>query len=515
MKQLFSRFINSSGVSALAVGISLSVGSVAAQDLPMAENASPHFNAVASQLELGGMRFSYQDQTGSNKLYLDVIKMMVGALDQHSEIKGLDADRIAELFAIDAVKASGSSTTDRGGYYHTRTFNYMPGEKSLFTQAYTSSQPSVAIGLAPVGSDLVFEFHIDARKSDEWENKMYAAAGAMGEQLKQLTEEGKNGDPMMLQWTEVQKKLNSRFVLIADIEPDYIERIEGAPVSGHAVVALTNAADIWDMLKGAGEEIKIDGDIESFEIPEVMPGMKPAFQYQRSTRTIYATTHVDYLKRCLAVRDGEVASLAADENFKKVAATLPKSYSTLCYVSPKVVETLFMAVEVFGMPQLAKEDEVTAKICQELIDSLKKTALAKTGFVYAVSPQQQGTLHVFNSPVLMPSNGFMVAMPVTLVGTSVLFVGAKYYKESADQAACIVNVSSMQKAMRSVQSIDSHAYGDPLNWQMLVGEGMPLSIKPTCPAGGEYTLSPTFPETGKPAVTCDCPGHDEYDTTGW
>ncbi|WP_018970725.1 type II secretion system protein [Rubritalea marina] len=48
-----------------------------------------------------------------------------------------------------------------------------------------------------------------------------------------------------------------------------------------------------------------------------------------------------------------------------------------------------------------------------------------------------------------------VVIAILLVLISVLFVGASYYKTNADQAACVVNQSSTQKAFRSYQNLSS------------------------------------------------------------
>ncbi|MFC4995455.1 type II secretion system protein [Rubritalea tangerina] len=110
-----------------------------------------------------------------------------------------------------------------------------------------------------------------------------------------------------------------------------------------------------------------------------------------------------------------------------------------------------------------------------------------------------------------------VVIAIILVLISVLFVGATYYKTNADKAACVVNISNLHKAMRSVQNVSSLAVGDAVTF---TGGNTPIPAVPTCPGDGSaYNISATVTATGTPGATCGSAtfsaDHVPATTAGW
>jgi type II secretory pathway pseudopilin PulG len=103
-----------------------------------------------------------------------------------------------------------------------------------------------------------------------------------------------------------------------------------------------------------------------------------------------------------------------------------------------------------------------------------------------------------------------VVIAVILLLVGVLFIGVQGWKNAANRAACLVNLATMQKSVRSYQN--SHA-DDPTITAVpaneLITEGY-FAAAPKCPAGGTYapllTASITFPAPNAPAVTCNFAG---------
>ena len=123
------------------------------------------------------------------------------------------------------------------------------------------------------------------------------------------------------------------------------------------------------------------------------------------------------------------------------------------------------------------------------------------------------------------SNAGMTLIEVTLVIAvllgliSVLFIGVKAYKQGSDRAKCILNVSTVQKAVRSYQNLYELDEGDTIAQTAIVGSGKMLEVAPGCPtAGNAYTWSATVPTTGSLMITCDDAGgtdHQPASTDGW
>ncbi|MFC4991306.1 hypothetical protein [Rubritalea tangerina] len=496
-------------VGGTAVAVSAMVGGVKAESAyPMAKQQSAHFNAVAKQLEMGGLSFEYNDQGAKNSIYTGVLDMVVEFLDQHTEFKGVDAKKLAELFTLDAVKASGSSASQRDGFIHYRSYQYMPGEKSMYALAYGEAKPSVAMELAPAGADLVLEMHMNGSYDPEAEEKMYAALGPVGEMVKAMQAQQGAQEPMMALYNENYKKINSRFSLIADLSPKGFDAAPGMPISGELLISVTNAEPIWQIIKPLIEEqgmkVSENGSVESLVSPEAMGPWQPVLQYNAETHQILIGSSQKYIDLCLSAKKGEVPNLSQDKAVVKLSEGLPEHFSNMVYVSPTLSSTVVNLSQALVVPQI-EDEEVARPAVKMLLDKLSGSGVTETGTLYVVSFQDKGSLHVVNSPVnLVGTAGTMTTMGVGLATTSTLFVGASYYRDSANKAACEINMSSMTKAARAVQNINGHEVGDPLKWSMLVGGGAPLADKPVCPSGGTYTLSPTFTENGEPLIQCSC-----------
>ncbi|MDF1823939.1 MAG: type II secretion system protein [Verrucomicrobiales bacterium] len=87
---------------------------------------------------------------------------------------------------------------------------------------------------------------------------------------------------------------------------------------------------------------------------------------------------------------------------------------------------------------------------------------------------------------------------------SVLFIGVGAYKEGSNRAKCILNITNVQKAVRSYQNMYEGEVGDNLAYSSLYGEGRMLASEPICPSNGgaSYTAETTIPETGTAYITC-------------
>jgi type II secretory pathway pseudopilin PulG len=97
-----------------------------------------------------------------------------------------------------------------------------------------------------------------------------------------------------------------------------------------------------------------------------------------------------------------------------------------------------------------------------------------------------------------------VVIAVILLLVGVLFVGVNAWRQGANKAACLLNIATVQKAVRAYENTNLKTEGvDGLAWANIVGTGLYFGAQPTCPSGGTYTLATTIPTTGTAALTCD------------
>jgi prepilin-type N-terminal cleavage/methylation domain-containing protein len=94
-----------------------------------------------------------------------------------------------------------------------------------------------------------------------------------------------------------------------------------------------------------------------------------------------------------------------------------------------------------------------------------------------------------------------VVIAVLLLLVGVLFIGITAWKNGANQAACIVNLASIQKAARGYQNMNGILVGGAVTTALLQTAGF-WSSAPVCPAGGTYTFAATAPTQGVAYATC-------------
>jgi prepilin-type N-terminal cleavage/methylation domain-containing protein len=105
-----------------------------------------------------------------------------------------------------------------------------------------------------------------------------------------------------------------------------------------------------------------------------------------------------------------------------------------------------------------------------------------------------------------------VVIAVLLLLVGVLFIGITAWKNGANTAACIVNLSSIQKAARGYANMNSLLVGSGETSGGLTTAGF-WSTAPTCPAGGSYAYGTLVPSQGVAYVTCNLPGHAPTSTS--
>lgn len=107
-----------------------------------------------------------------------------------------------------------------------------------------------------------------------------------------------------------------------------------------------------------------------------------------------------------------------------------------------------------------------------------------------------------------------VVILVLMTLISVLFIGAKSYKNGADRTQCILNIRNVQIAVRSYQNMRFLNPGDELETTELISEDNGfLATLPVCPGAGDYTLATEIPVLGDLALDCSVNTGLEHEPT--
>jgi prepilin-type N-terminal cleavage/methylation domain-containing protein len=95
-----------------------------------------------------------------------------------------------------------------------------------------------------------------------------------------------------------------------------------------------------------------------------------------------------------------------------------------------------------------------------------------------------------------------VVIAVILLLVGVLFIGVQAWRDGANKAASMVNMSSIQKAVRGYQNLNLLNVNDPLTSDLLVSANY-FSVLPKDPANGnkDYTYLAVVPAQGTPYAT--------------
>lgn len=119
----------------------------------------------------------------------------------------------------------------------------------------------------------------------------------------------------------------------------------------------------------------------------------------------------------------------------------------------------------------------------------------------------------------------VVTMIISLISS--LFFSASFYKEKADKASCIVQMSGIQKALRSYQNFNNLSTGDTISKSDLIGPDKALEKELFCPhSNGDYSFRSEIPAAGLALIFCSDydvkfgskdpnQAHTPIDSSGW
>ena len=100
-----------------------------------------------------------------------------------------------------------------------------------------------------------------------------------------------------------------------------------------------------------------------------------------------------------------------------------------------------------------------------------------------------------------------VVIAVILLLVGVLFIGVQAWRDGANRSACMVNMASIQKAVRGEENINLLNPGATLASTALVTDGY-FGALPRCPIGPTaYTYTGTVPVQGTQYATCAATGN--------
>jgi len=108
-----------------------------------------------------------------------------------------------------------------------------------------------------------------------------------------------------------------------------------------------------------------------------------------------------------------------------------------------------------------------------------------------------------------------VVIAVILLLVGVLFIGVQAWRNSANKAACLVNISSIQKAARGYQNAHLLNPTDALPHANLVNDQY-FTTLPTCPVStNTYAFTDAVPDIGAAYAACSDANHAPAKLDNW
>jgi len=107
----------------------------------------------------------------------------------------------------------------------------------------------------------------------------------------------------------------------------------------------------------------------------------------------------------------------------------------------------------------------------------------------------------------------VITLMLAMIG--IITFGVSAWREGANRSTCIMQQSTVQKAMRSHVNMNDMNTGDTIAQADVVGTGRLIETAPVCRSSGTYTYGSTVPASGTRWMTCSRTNHAPTNTTGW
>ncbi len=338
--------------------------------VPEAER-SAHFDAVNSNLDLGGTLYGYVDIDGDALDAADAvhaaIHQMALAQPQLARLEKQDLKALFTDLGLNDVRAIGlSSVRESNGNYRNRTFIYTPGGRHGVLAIF-GGQPGKFEGarLAPPDADFYSESEFDIRALYETVKGVIAKVGGP-EQAASFENSLKGaGGPAAFSALEIIRGLKGRLTIVIKVDPNVSFTLPtGAnPLKIPGLFVFAKVTGIGAVLErslenGAAFTASVDSGRHVFVPvkPSPIGGVQTVFATEGET--LYFATSAGFLQECLSRQKG----LDSNPQFAAGLAALGPDGNGLTWVSPRFFEGIkqIPALNPNAPPQMMRAFDLLA-----------------------------------------------------------------------------------------------------------------------------------------------------------
>jgi len=414
------------------------VTACAGSGIPMAPQQSPHFQAVSSQLQLGGTVYAYADIEGDAERATDFLLALLRDLPELLPAQGanrLNATTLVRLLGLDHVQAIGLSSYQNGSLYHNRSFIHHTGAREGLLKLFGDAPAAFdMLAIAPKEADLVWEQQFDLRVVVE----IVRALGKLGVGMTpQELDETLRRPVLDLDITlgTIVERMDTTVGLILAVDDsrplqipgesfwfpytDFLFRIDGLADLADAI-ATRAALDPFIAVQRTEDWIVVRPAIT---LPPPWNAYEPSVVKEISTGRMYVVSSPKFLTKCIETTDGVTQS----PDFARAFEQLPKNGNGLMYFSPRLTRQMHA--------QLDRLIEINGS---SITTSIIRLFLPDVGYPLGWVAQNaaEGLLITSNSPSSHKSTlltlGYAASLPAAAVlGASLLAPQPTTPEESA------------------------------------------------------------------------------------
>lgn len=457
-------------------------GSGAAGLNMVTEGGSPHFQAVASKLEIGGASFTYAEEGEIMGIITTLFEEVLKVMPEEERAKlppNFSFKKVFSLVGLDSIKASGMSSRKLpDGLNHSRSFIHTPeGRHGLLTLTGGAAEPFITTGLAAKDTDLALEFplHLKDFFAEAWP---LVVEYTPKEQLPMVEAMASAPQPPLgISYKEMAEKTSVRIALLATLMPEQSIAAPGAPVTFpgvNAAIVIDKLGWLKDVLKQqflpmllqpeSPMELLSKGAVTvgRFKSPVGPAPMdfQPTFSLEDATDRLIIATRPGYLE---ALSKGP--RLAEQPEFTAAWKGLPKEGNGCTYVSKRFMTTLMDGIR--GAAASSPTAEKDAAVVGKIVDLLAK--YAKSSMAVAYANQGDGILTVGNTSLPMASPGSISSITTMAILSSLAAPMMNSVKQQGSQTKLISNGREVMLALKLYAGDHDGKY--PAELQELITSG--------------------------------------------
>jgi hypothetical protein len=322
----------------------------------MAPQQSPHFDAVSSELHLGGTVYAYADIDGDAERAADFLLTLLRDFPELAPSRGttrLSATALVRILGLHNVKAIGLSSYENGDLYHNRAFIHHSGSREGLLRLFGGLPTEFdVVAIAPKDADLVWQQQVDVGILIDIIRELgQLGVGMSPEELDEALDE-----PVLdldIRLAEVVKGLRTTVGLVLAIDEsrnlwipgesftfpyvDFLFRVDGMEALADAIIRRA-ASDPFLRSERTGEWVVVE---LALRLPPPWNAYEPALIKEIATGRIFAVSSMAFLKRCLAEPEG----VAKSTDYARAFDQLPSTGNGLTYLSPTMTRQMHAALD--------------------------------------------------------------------------------------------------------------------------------------------------------------------------